>query len=260
MYETILIEIKNGVGRITLNRPEVYNALNNQMKVELKEAFEKMEHDSEVRVIILTGQGAAFCSGQDLKAAQTELAGTTYSEAVKTYYNPLILRMRNLAKPIICRLNGVAAGAGCSLALACDLIVASEKASLAELFVGIGVVMDSGSTYFLPRMVGSLRAFELAATGRAVSASEAIQIGLVNQTVPDEQLDAAVREVAQQLSQAPTKTIGLIKKMLNQSYNMTLEKVLDYEAEVQDQAAATEDHQEGIRAFLEKRKPKFKGS
>lgn len=259
MYETILFKISEGVGQITLNRPEVYNALNNQIKVELKNAFEKMDQNPEVRVIVLTGQGAAFCSGQDLKAAQSELSGTTYSEAVKTYYNPLILTMRNLPKPIICQLNGVAAGAGCSLALACDLIIASQKASLAELFVGIGLVMDSGSTYFLPRMVGSLRAFEIAATGRTVPATEAVQIGLVNQAVPDDQLDGVVNKAAHQLSQAPTKTIGLIKKMLNQSQHMTLEKVLEYEAEVQDQAAATEDHQEGVRAFLEKRKPQFTG-
>ncbi len=259
MYQHILSEKSQGVGKITLNRPEVYNALNNQIKLELKGAFEKMGEDSEVRAIILTAQGAAFCSGQDLKAAQSELAGTTYSEAVKTYYNPLILTMRNLPKPIICQLNGVAAGAGCSLALACDMIIASEKASLAELFVGIGLVMDSGSTYFLPRMVGSLRAFELAATGRSVSAIEAVQMGLINQAVPDDRMEVTVSKIAQQLSQAPTKTIGLIKKMLNESQNMTLEEVLAYEAEVQDQAAATEDHQEGVRAFLEKRNPNFKG-
>ncbi|MEM6844576.1 MAG: enoyl-CoA hydratase-related protein [Bacteroidota bacterium] len=259
MYQHIIYESDEGVAKITLNRPEVYNALNNQIKVELKQAFELAWDDQAVRAIVLTGSGTAFCSGQDLKAAQTELKDTTYSEAVRTYYNPLILTMRNLPKPIICQLNGVAAGAGCSLALACDMIIASEKASLAELFVGIGLVMDSGSTYFLPRMVGSLKAFELASTGRSVSASEAVQIGLVNQVVPADQLENTVNQLAQKFSQAPTKTIGLIKQMLNQSYEMSLADVLEHEAQVQDEAAATDDHQEGSLAFLEKREPRFTG-
>ncbi|WKN42512.1 enoyl-CoA hydratase/isomerase family protein [Tunicatimonas pelagia] len=259
MFQHIIYEVSAGIGKITLNRPEVYNALNNQIKVELKQAFSQVQEDSTVRAVILTGGGSAFCSGQDLKAAQTELKNTTYSEAVRTYYNPLILAMRDLPKPIICQLNGVAAGAGCSLALACDVIVASDDASLAELFVGIGLVMDSGSTYFLPRMVGSLRAFELASTGRTVSAEEAVQIGLANQVVPADQLENTVNQLAQKYAQAPTKTIGMIKQMLNQSYEMSLAEVLDYEAQIQDQAAATEDHQEGILAFLEKRKPKFRG-
>ena len=260
MFQHIIYEYNEGIAKIFLNRPEVYNALNNQIKVELKQAFEQARDDETVRAIVLTGSGAAFCSGQDLKAAQTELEDTTYSEAVRTYYNPLILTMRNLFKPIICQLNGVAAGAGCSLALACDMIVASENASLAELFVGIGLVMDSGSTYFLPRMVGALKAFELASTGRSVSASEAAQIGLVNQVVPADQLENTVNQLVQKFAHAPTKTIGLIKQMLNQSYEMSLAEVLEYEAQVQDEAAATDDHQEGIRAFLEKRKPHFTGN
>lgn len=259
MYQHILYETDGNVGRITLNRPEVYNALNNQIKVELKEAFTRMEEDLEVRVIVLTGKGPAFCSGQDLKAAQDELNGVAYSEAVRTYYNPLILMMRNLPKPIICQLNGVAAGAGCSLALACDMIIAAKKASLAELFVGIGLVMDSGSTYFLPRMVGSLRAFEIASTGRSISAEEAERIGLVNQVVENDQLESHVTQLAQKFAHAPTKTIGLIKQMLNNSEQMSLEEVLELEAKVQDEAAVTADHREGIQAFLEKRKPVFTG-
>jgi len=259
MFQHIIYEVSEEIGKITLNRPEVYNALNNQIKVELKQAFDEAREDLAVRAIILTGNGAAFCSGQDLKAAQTELTGTTYSEAVRMYYNPLILAMRNLPKPIICQLNGLAAGAGCSLALACDMIIASDKASLAELFVGIGLVMDSGSTYFLPRMVGSLRAFELASTGKTVGSEEAVQIGLANQVVEHEQLASATYQIAKKFAHAPTKTIGMIKQMLNQSYEMSLTEVLDYEAQIQDQAAATEDHQEGIRAFLEKRKPTFRG-
>jgi len=259
MFEHITYDVSEGIAKITLNRPEVYNALNNQIKIELKQAFEQAREDSAVRVIILTGNGTAFCSGQDLKAATSELADTSYSEAVRTYYNPLILAMRNLPKPIICQLNGLAAGAGCSLALACDMIIASDQASMAELFVGIGLVMDSGSTYFLPRMVGSLRAFELASTGRRVTAEEAVQIGLANRVVEHKQLESITHQVAKKFAQGPTKTIGMIKQMLNRSYEMNLDEVLEHEAEIQDQAAATEDHQEGIRAFLEKRKPEFRG-
>lgn len=258
-YQYILYQVQEGVATITLNRPEVYNALNNAIKVELKEAFMQAGNDADVRAVVLTGNGPAFCSGQDLKAAQRELQGVKYSDAVREYYNPLILTMRNLPKPIICQLNGVAAGAGCSLALACDMIIADEKASLAELFVGIGLVMDSGSTYFLPRMVGSLRAFELASTGRSVSATEAVQMGLINQAVAEDQLALVVQGLARKFAQAPTKTIGLIKQMLNRSSHMALEEVLDYEAEIQDQAASTQDHREGIQAFLEKRKPVFRG-
>nr|WKN36501.1 enoyl-CoA hydratase-related protein [Tunicatimonas sp. TK19036] len=259
-YQHILYSKEDGIATITLNRPEVYNALNNQIKVDLKDAFVEARNDSDVRVIILTGKGPAFCSGQDLKAAQQELKGSHYSDAVRQYYNPLILAMRNLPKPIICQLHGIAAGAGCSLALACDMIIAGEKASLAELFVGIGLIMDSGSTYFLPRMIGSLKAFELASTGRSVPAQEAEQIGLINRAVPDDQLEAVVQEYARKFAVAPTKAIGLIKEMLNKSYHMTLPEVLDYEATMQDQAASTHDHREGIQAFLEKRKPVFRGS
>lgn len=259
-YQYVLYSKEQGVATITLNRPEVYNALNNQIKVDLKEAFKEAGNDEEVRVVILAGNGPAFCSGQDLKAAQREIQGSHYSDAVRQYYNPLIMAMRNLPKPIICQLQGIAAGAGCSLALACDMIIAGEKANLAELFVGIGLVMDSGSTYFLPRMIGSLKAFELASTGRSVSAQEAEHLGLINQMVPDEQLEAVVQDYARKFAIAPTKTIGLIKEMLNKSYQMTLPEVLDYEAEIQDQAANTHDHREGIQAFLEKRKPSFRGS
>lgn len=259
MYQNIKYHNKNGLATITLNRPEVYNALNNAIKVELQDAFRKVEEDKKVRVVVLTGEGKAFSSGQDLKAAQSETKGKKYAEAIRTYYNPLILSMRNLEKPIICRLNGIAAGAGCSLALACDLIVASEEASLSELFVGIGLIMDSGSTYFLPRLVGSQKAFELATMGTRISAKEAYKMGLVNHVVPVGQLDETVQQYTDYYLQGPTVAIGLIKRLLNQSYQMPLEEVLEYEAQWQDIAAATQDHQEGIQAFLEKRKPNFKG-
>src|SRR5690349_13925921 len=167
--------------------------------------------------------------------------------------------MRSLPKPIVCRLNGVAAGAGCSLALACDIIVAAEEAMLIEVFINIGLVPDSGSSYFLPRMIGMAKAFEMCSMGSRVKASEALTLGLINKAVPADKLDEAVAEYATYYSQAPTKSIGLIKKMLNKSTNATLDEMLDYEAYCQEIAGNSGDYKEGVTAFLEKRKPKFEG-
>ena len=167
--------------------------------------------------------------------------------------------MRNLPKPIVCRLNGVAAGAGCSIALACDIIVAAEEATLIEVFINIGLVPDSGSSYFLPRAIGMLKAFELCSMGTRVKAKEAVDMGLVNKVVPIDQLDAAVKEYVDYYAKAPTKSIGLIKKMLNKSATATLDDMLEYEAYAQEIAGSSEDYKEGVSAFLEKRKPGFKG-
>ena len=174
-------------------------------------------------------------------------------------YNPIIRAMRELPKPIIGKLNGVAAGAGCSLALACDMIIASEEASLIEVFINIGLVPDSGSSYFLPRLVGMAKAFELCALGSKVKAKEAVELGLINKAVPADQLEQTVNELANQFASAPTKAIGLIKKMLNKSATSSLEQMLDYEAYCQEIAGQTSDYKEGVKAFLEKRKPDFTG-
>src|SRR6266576_3556737 len=195
MPQTLLLEKQNGKATIKLNRPEVYNAFNELMKKELQDALKDVEKDKEVRAVIITGEGKAFCSGQDLKEVMN-MPNRSFKESLNTGYNPIIRAMRNLPKPIICRMNGVAAGAGCSLALACDVIIAAEEAAMAEIFINIGLVLDSGSSYFLPRMIGSARAFEIATTGRKVSAKEAFEIGIVNKVVPFAQLDVAVDEVA----------------------------------------------------------------
>jgi 2-(1,2-epoxy-1,2-dihydrophenyl)acetyl-CoA isomerase len=171
----------------------------------------------------------------------------------------MVLSIRNLAKPVICKLNGIAAGAGCSLALACDVIIASETARMSQIFVSIGLIIDAGSSYFLPRLIGSQKAFELASTGRIVEAKECLDLGLVNNVVPQTELDKVVADTATMYAQAATQAIGLIKKVMNQSYHSTLEQMLELEAENQDKAGKTPDFIEGVTAFLQKRKPNFKG-
>lgn len=257
-YECLLYGVADGVATITLNRPDVFNAFNDQQSYDLQDALKQVARDERVRVVVLTGAGKAFCSGQDLKA----IAGASkrdLSESLEKRYNPIIRAMRGLPKPILCRLNGVAAGAGCSLALACDLVVASSAASMIEVFVNVGLVLDSGSSFFLPRAVGSLKAFELSTLGSKVSAQEALQLGMVNRVVAPEELDAAVAELAARYASAPTKAIGLMKKMLNKSFSSTLDEMLDYEAYCQKIAGNSADYREGVAAFNEKRKPQFKG-
>ena len=257
-FQFIKMEVAQGVATITLNRPEVYNALNDGITYELQDALKLTAKDDAVRVIVLTGAGKAFCSGQDLKAAAGQ-EKRSFMQSLQKRYNPIVNAMRSMPKPIICKLNGVAAGAGCSLALACDMIVASEEATLIEVFINIGLVPDSGSSYFLPRLTGMAKAFELCTMGSRVKAAEALQLGLVNKVVAADQLDIAVKEYTDYYAQAPTKAIGLIKRMLNKSTTSTLEEMLEYEAYCQEIAGTSSDYLEGVTAFLEKRKPIFTG-
>jgi len=256
-YKFLLYKNERGVATITLNRPEVYNALNDEITFELQDVLKVVAKDDTVRVVVLTGEGKAFCSGQDLKASAG--AKRSFIDSLHKRYNPIIKAIRNLPKPVVCRLNGVAAGAGCSLALACDVIVASEEATLIEVFINIGLIPDSGSSYFLPRLVGTAKAFELCTMGSKVKANDAFVMGLVNRAVPADQLDAAVAEYTNYYAKAPTKAIGLIKKMLNKSGNASLDDMLEYEAYCQEIAGNSEDYKEGVAAFLEKRKPEFRG-
>jgi len=257
-YATILYAVEAGVLVITMNRPESYNAINEQMKRELNNAFREAEKDPAVRCIVLRGAGEkAFSSGQDLKEHTT--VQRSLKESLETYYNPLIRRMRTIEKPVIGMINGVAAGAGCSIALACDMRVMSSTASLIEVFVRIALVPDSGSHWFLPRLAGMARAFEYAATGREIGAEEAERVGLVNRVAPPEKLDEVTLAIARGLAAGPTRTIGLMKRTLNRAIASDLDSLLSYEAAVQQIASGTEDHKEGVRAFLEKRKPAFKG-
>lgn len=258
MFTSILHQIDNGIATITLNRPDVYNAFNDPQSYELQEALKLSEKDPSVRVVVLTGAGKAFCSGQDLKASM-DAGQRNLSESLHKRYNPIIRAIRNMPKPVICKLNGVAAGAGCSLALACDIIIASETATMIEIFINIALVLDSGSSYFLPRTVGYHRAFELATKATKLSATEAQALGLINKVVKPEDLDSAVQSEAEFYANAPTKAIALLKKMLTKGMTENLDTVLDYEAYCQEIAGKTADNAEGIKAFIEKRKPVFTG-
>ncbi len=257
-FESLLYQKENNILRLTLNRPEVYNALDDKLTYELQDAFKAAEKDRDIRVIVLTGAGKAFCSGQDLKAI-SGIEKRSFIDSINKRYNPIIRAMRNIPKPIICRLNGVAAGAGCSLALACDFIIASESAVLVEAFINIGLVLDSGSSYFLPRLVGSTRAFEIATMAPKISGQQAFDWGIANRVCTPETLDETVNEIANYYANAPTKAIGLMKKMLNKSTSSEMEVALEYEAYCQEIAGNTEDNKEGVRSFIEKRKPEFKG-
>ena len=258
MYETILYEVLENVATITLNRPQVYNALSPTLIQEITKAIQAAEADKSVRVVVMTGIGdKAFCSGADLKAGMT--AGMSLGESLRVNYNPMILAIRNIPKPVICKLNGLAAGAGCSLALAADLVIAADDAYLCQIFVNIGLMPDAGSTFFLPRLIGMQRAFEITSTGRKVYAPEAAQIGLIHKAVSRENFDDAVNEIVEYYKNAPTKAIGAMKLALNKSYFSDLETMLELEATSQDQLGMTFDAGEGIMAFLQKRKASYKG-
>lgn len=268
MYETLLYTVTEGVCRITLNRPQVYNALSTSLIGELTMAIEAAGADAAVRVLVLTGAGdKAFCAGADLKEgfAQRGLADAAaggqlaMGDSLRTGYNPLILAMRNLPKPIIGRINGVAAGAGCSLALACDVIVAADEAYFSQIFINIGLMPDAGSTFFLPRLVGMQKAFELASTGRKVYGPEAEAIGLINHSVPAVDLDFTVAELIGYYAAAPTQAIGLMKQALNKAYQSDLATQLETEAVGQNTLGQSADAAEGIGAFLMKRPANFSG-
>jgi 2-(1,2-epoxy-1,2-dihydrophenyl)acetyl-CoA isomerase len=257
-YETLLTVQDEGVLTITLNRPDTLNAFNSVMGRELLDALKKAERDPEARCVVLTGAGRAFSSGEDLKARQFE-GITDFGSTLRDRYNPIILRIRNMDKPVLGSINGVAAGAGCSLALACDLRIASEKARFLLAFVRVGLVPDSGSSFFLPRLVGLSKALEMAFLGDEVGAEEALRLGLVNRVVPPEDLESATRDLASRLAKGPTKAIGLAKRAMNRGMTMDLESLLEYETHGQEIAGATDDHKEGIAAFTEKRPANFTG-
>ncbi|QQE74381.1 enoyl-CoA hydratase/isomerase family protein [Brevibacillus composti] len=257
MYETILYELSDGVAVITMNRPEKFNAFTEKMNKEITDALKQAQKDPEVRCILFTGAGRAFNAGQDLGDVQG--GAVDFGGFLRNRYNPMILQFQKTEKPIVAAVNGVAAGAGMSVALACDIRLASDKASFVNAFVNIGLVPDSGGCWFLPRIVGIGKALELAMTGEKVSAEEALRIGLVNQVYPAERFQEEALAYARKLAALPTRAIGLIKRTMSRGLEMGLEETLEYEAFAQEAAGSTEDHREGVAAFMEKRAPRFQG-
>ncbi len=258
----VLVENDGGVRTLTLNRPDVLNAFNTDLLKALGKAVKDAAKDAAVRCVVITGAGRAFCSGQDLAEVADKYTGDEPIELgghLRKLYNPMVKTIRTMEKPVIAGVNGVAAGAGASLALVCDLRIASDAASFVQAFVHVGVVPDSGGTFMLPRLVGFSRAMELAFTGRKVKAEEALRIGLVNQVVEADDFAERLREFTSNMAKMPTKAIGLTKRAINAAWSNDLQRQLDYEAMLQTTAGQSHDHREGVVAFLEKRKPSFTG-
>jgi 2-(1,2-epoxy-1,2-dihydrophenyl)acetyl-CoA isomerase len=254
--ETIRVERADGVATIVLNRPDSLNALNAMMRRELLAALKALGRDDGVRAVVLTGEGRGFCSGADLRGGAGE---REFRRVLTTEYNPLVRAIRDLPKPVVAAVNGVAAGAGVSLALACDLVYASEEARFVQAFVRIGLVPDSGSTRTLVRALGRHRAAQLIFSGEPLSAPEAYDAGLVAGVAPAADLRSTVQEVATGLANAPTRALALAKRLINAAEDDTSDESLAAEAALQELAGRTEDHAEGVAAFAEKREPRFVG-
>ena len=254
----ILVNNSNGVRTLKMNRPEVFNSFNRQMAIALQNELDNCINDSSVRVIVIIGEGKAFCAGQDLAEA-TDLNGPALETIVRDHYNPIIERIRNIEKPVIAAVNGVAAGAGANIALACDITIAKKSASFIQAFSKIGLIPDSGGTFFLPRIVGMQKALALMMTGDKVSASEAEEMNMIYKAVDDESFDNEVMSFATKIASMPTRGLGLTKIAVNRSFSNNLTEQLKVEEVLQTEAGKTYDFNEGVTAFLEKRMPEFKG-
>lgn len=256
---SIELKIENNIAYITLNRPEVFNSFNREMALLLQSTLDDCEKNDSVRAIVLRGSGKAFCAGQDLKEVTSPDLNPGFKKILEEHYNPIIMRIRNIEKPIIAAVNGVAAGAGANIALACDIVVAHEKASFIQAFSLIGLIPDSGGSFYLPRLIGLQKASALAMLGDKISAQEAERIGMIYKYVAPEEFEGVIEKLALKLANMPTRALGLIKKTFNQSLSNNLEDQLALESENQIEAAGTADYAEGVAAFIEKRKPNFKG-
>jgi len=258
---SVLISVEAGVQTITLNRPDKLNAFNPEMHQQLRRGLEQALDDPAIRVLLLTGAGRAFSSGQDLAERDVApgAAPIDLSVSIGSHYNPLVRRLRELPKPVVCAVNGVAAGAGANIALACDLVLAARSASFVQAFARIGLVPDSGGTYFLPRLVGMARATGLALLGESLSAEDAERWGMIWKVVDDERLMPEATALARTLASGPTRGYGLVKRAMYASAGNSLDAQLDLERDLQREAGFSEDYREGVAAFLQKRAPQFKG-
>ena len=254
----LITEIDNGVLYITLNRPDKYNSGTQEMAFAFHKALDKARDNDDVRAVYITGAGKAFCAGQDLGEI-VDPNGPELPSIVKDHYNPTVERIRNLNKPVVAAVNGVAAGAGANIALACDVIVASEGASFIQAFSKIGLIPDSGGTYTLPRLIGLQRASALMMLGDKVSAADALQMGMLYKVFPIDTFVEESKKIVHKLAKMPTKALGMTKILLNESIKNSLKQQLELEGRYQELASHTEDYKEGVDAFLEKRKPTFKG-
>ncbi|WP_149263427.1 enoyl-CoA hydratase-related protein [Actinomadura sp. K4S16] len=260
MSETVLFDVTDGVGTITLNRPDGMNSLTVEMKESLRAAVVRAAADPAVRAVILTGAGRAFCAGQDLREHGDNLAaGRGLDGTVRDHYNPIVLAIAGMRKPVVAAVNGVAAGAGASLAFACDLVVASDKARFATAFTGIGLAPDSGMSWTLQRLVGRAKAAELLLLGEPVKAQDALEMGLVTRVVPADELAPASVELARRLASGPTVAYGAVKAALDHAATHDLASALEREAELQDECEKTSDHHNATEAFLKKQQPVFEG-
>ncbi len=255
----VLYAADAGVATLTLNRPEVLNALNDELLLALRESLARAKADTSVRAVLLTGHGRGFCAGADLAAGAMRQGPHDVAQSLRERYHPIVLAMRQFPKPIVGAINGVAAGAGMSIALACDIVLAGESASFLQAFTRIGLVPDCGSTWFLPRLVGDVRARALVMLADKISAADALRYGLVWQVFADDKLMSEAMATAQRMAQMPTRAYDLIKQGLAVSSGNGLGEQLEVEALLQAQAMATEDHKEGVAAFLGKRPAQFKG-
>jgi 2-(1,2-epoxy-1,2-dihydrophenyl)acetyl-CoA isomerase len=260
MSNSIELKIENNVAWISLNRPEVFNSFNREMAFLLQETLDNCANDTNVRAIVIIGNGKAFCAGQDLKEVTDPELNPGFRKILEEHYNPIILKIRNIEKPIIGAVNGVAAGAGANIALACDIVVAADHASFIQAFSKIGLIPDSAGTFFLPRLIGFQRATALMMLGDKVSAEEALNMGMIYKIYPTSFFEEEVMTLATTLALMPTKAIGLTKRLLNQSMTNNLEQQLALESDLQIEASSSNDYKEGVTAFVEKRKPEFRGN
>jgi len=259
MSNSILMHVENGVATITLNRPQVFNSFNREMAFAMQDALDQCVSNDEVRAVMIIGDGKAFCAGQDIQEITDPELNPGFKAILDDHYNPIVLKIRNLEKPVVAAVNGVAAGAGANIALCCDVVIATESAAFIQAFSKIGLIPDSAGTFFLPRLIGFGKASAAMMLADKITAQEADQMGMIYKVVKDEDFLDFTKATSQKLAALPTVALANTKKALNQSYNNTVEEQLALESKLQIESASTEDYAEGVASFMEKRKPVFKG-